>query len=387
MVDIWAMQGAAWPTGETPRPVQTEAMSDPAENVRYTESKERSAELLRLALVRMSAHEAALNPLTFSVWYEHLSGCNGELSRAFAAAQREDPPLGDRTMQRLYRLFVMGARERAADRVGDGLDRLMHRMADAAGETGAEAGHFHSTLESLTQVLRGADASDIAAEVERAQSHSARMADALQALRRELAESRDEANRLRAELKNLRTEAMTCALTGVLNRKGFDEHLAAMLGRPSAPGQEHALVLLDVDHFKKVNDTHGHVLGDRVLEAIGRLLRERVDAPGSSVARYGGEEFAILLPSLGLARAQAVAESVRSDVSRIKLRQRATDREVLRVTASAGVALARGDDSPTQLVQRVDAALYAAKQGGRDRTVVHAEAGGAVGRGEVATAA
>jgi diguanylate cyclase len=349
-------------------------MSDPTPYIRYTESKERSAELLRLALVRMSAHEAALNPLTFSVWYEHLSGRNGELSRAFAAAERDDPRLGDGTMQRLYHLFVLGARERAADRVGDGLDRLMHRMAHAAGETGAEAGRFHGTLENLTQVLRGADASGIAAEVERAQSHSARMADALQALRHELAESRDEANRLRAELKSLRTEAMTCALTGVLNRKGFDEHLAAMLGRPAGPGQEHALVLLDVDHFKRVNDTHGHVLGDRVLEAIGRLLRERVDAPDASVARYGGEEFAILLPALGLARAQAMAESVRSAVSRIRLRQRATDREVLRVTASAGVALARGDDSPTQLVQRVDAALYAAKQGGRDRMVVHAEA-------------
>lgn len=362
-------------------------MSDPASTIRYPESKERSAELLRLALVRMSAHDAALNPLTFSVWYEHLSGRNGELSRAFELAAKEDPRLGDATMQRLYGLFVQGARERAADKVGDGLDRLMHRMAHAAGETGAQAGQFHSTLENLTQVLRGADTTDIAAEVERAQSHSARMADSLASLRRELAESRDEANRLRTELKNLRSEAMTCALTGVLNRKGFDDRLAEMLALPAVPGQDHVLVLLDVDHFKKVNDTHGHVLGDRVLEAIGRLLRERVDAPGASVARYGGEEFAILLPALGLKRAHEVAESVRGDISRIKLRQRATDREVLRVTASAGVAAARGGDSPTRLVQRVDAALYAAKQGGRDRTVVHAGAGGVAGRTEVAASA
>jgi diguanylate cyclase len=246
----------------------------------------------------------------------------------------------------------------------------MHRMAQTATTTGEQAGHFHSTLENLNQVLRGSDAGDIAAEVERVQSHSARMAETLQSMRRELAESRDEANRLRAELKALRSEASTCALTGVLNRKGFDERLAAMLARPFVAGKEHALVLLDVDHFKRVNDTHGHVLGDRVLEAIGRLLRERVDAPESSVARYGGEEFAIVLPAVGLQRAHELAESVRGAVSRIRLRQRATDKEVLRVTASAGVAVVRRDDTPTGLLQRVDAALYAAKQGGRDRTVV-----------------
>ncbi|MBK9135875.1 MAG: GGDEF domain-containing protein [Betaproteobacteria bacterium] len=348
-------------------------MSEPAPTIRYPESKERSAELLRLALVRMSAHDAALNPLTFAVWYEHLGGGNAELSRAFEVAHRDDPRMGDRTVQRLHEKHVIAARERAAEEVGDGLERLMHRMARAATETGAQAGQFHNTLENLTQVLRENDSADIAAEVERAQSHSARMSESLQTLRRELADSRNEAVRLRAELRSLRSEAMTCALTGVLNRKGFDERLAAMLAQPFTAGQEHVMVLLDVDHFKRVNDTHGHVLGDRVLEAIGRLLRERVTAEGASVARYGGEEFAILLPGMGLARAAEVTEAVRSDVSRIKLRQRATDREVLRVTASAGVAAARSADQPTELVQRADSALYAAKQGGRDRTVVSHE--------------
>ncbi|MBL8346518.1 MAG: GGDEF domain-containing protein [Rubrivivax sp.] len=349
-------------------------MTDPTPKIRYPETKERSAELLRLALQRMSAHDAALNPLTFSVWYEHLAGGNAELSRAFEAARQDDPRLGDRTIQNLYDQHVIAARERDAERVGDGLDRLMSRMAAAAHETGDQAGRFHSTLEGLTEVLRGDDVSRIAVHVERTQSHSARMADSLQSLRRELAQSRDEADQLRAQLRSLRSEAVHCALTGVLNRRGFDERLAAMLARPATSGHEHVLALLDVDHFKRVNDTHGHVLGDRVLEAIGRLLREMVTDPDASVARYGGEEFAILLPGCGLARARAVVESVRSAVSRIKLRQRATDREVLRVTASAGVAPAWPGDAPTAIVQRADAALYAAKQSGRDRTVMAAEA-------------
>ena len=349
-------------------------MTDTPSAARYAQSKERSAELLRLALMRMSAHAAALNPTTFTVWYEHLSGMNAELSGAFERAERDDPTLDDGTIRRLYEEHVLGARERATAKVGGGLELLIKQIGDAAARTGDDAGQYGQSLATLAQALRPEGLAAIPDQLADVHARTARMSQSLDALQQQLVQSHAEVGRLRNELQSLRSEAMTCPLTGVLNRKGFDERLAEMLAAPTSRGHDHALVMLDIDHFKKVNDTHGHVLGDRVLEAMGRLLREGVTDAAASVARYGGEEFAILLPGSGLARAHEVAEQVRGAISRIKLRQRKTDVEVLRVTASAGVALARPMDSATQLIQRADAALYAAKQSGRDRTVIAEDA-------------
>jgi len=156
-------------------------------------------------------------------------------------------------------------------------------------------------------------------------------------------------------------------LTGIGNRRHFDGQLAAEMRRARRGRVPVALLMMDVDHFKLLNDTFGHPWGDACLRTIAETLAGSVKRPGDVVARYGGEEFAALLPGTGLAGAADVAETLRAAVMALGLRH-CTPGKV--VTVSIGVAAlepGREEDAAALLVQAADRALYAAKSSGRNR--------------------
>ena len=187
------------------------------------------------------------------------------------------------------------------------------------------------------------------------------------ALQEQVEHSRREIDRLREDLNRARDEALIDPLSLVFNRKGFDQRVQALLDTPVTPGRVHCLVMMDIDRFKLVNDTHGHVMGDRILQAVAEVMRTTVTDSSYSVARYGGEEFAILLPQSTLDTAMALAEKVRQRVADMKIRDRRTQHVVLTVTISGGVAAMASGDDASSLVARADKLLYAAKAAGRDR--------------------
>jgi len=162
-------------------------------------------------------------------------------------------------------------------------------------------------------------------------------------------------------MERLHRLAARDGLTGVANRRTFEEALAREVARASRTGAPLSLVMLDLDHFKRVNDIHGHQTGDSVLRSVAEELTRQSRA-GDLVARYGGEEFAVILPDTGQQDAPAVADRLRAAIA---------DREgPVPVTASLGVASHPGHVAdPLALVQAADEALYAAKRGGRNRTV------------------
>jgi diguanylate cyclase (GGDEF)-like protein len=172
---------------------------------------------------------------------------------------------------------------------------------------------------------------------------------------------RDRVRRLRAERNDFRREAIQDALTGLLNRRAIDLRLDDLALR----GDPFALIFVDVDHFKSVNDTFGHDVGDEVLRAVAGALRQNRD-PGHEIGRWGGEEFVILTgPITSLDSCLDPAERYRAAVAELSL-PRLRGRKV---TASFGVAWLdpRSDGDVDRLVQRADAALYRAKNGGRNR--------------------
>lgn len=158
------------------------------------------------------------------------------------------------------------------------------------------------------------------------------------------------------------------ALTGVANRRHLDEHLEAEFRRSVRNGQPLSLILLDVDYFKQFNDGYGHPAGDQCLQTLGALLKEHVRRAGDLVARYGGEEFAIALASTTLEQALRVAEGLRKAVEGLHLEHRFSPGPPI-VTVSLGVTTLAGetDISPEDLIAAADAALYAAKEAGRNR--------------------
>jgi two-component system, cell cycle response regulator len=171
--------------------------------------------------------------------------------------------------------------------------------------------------------------------------------------------------------RKMETMATTDGLTGLTNHRTFQQRFADLLERAARHGHRVALLLCDVDHFKKVNDTYGHPIGDEVLRRVARVLQEvprKIDIP----ARYGGEEFAVLLDNVDVAQAKQVAERIRIEISRVVVE---SEKGPLSVTESIGIA-AFPDDGKDRatLIERADLALYHAKHTGRNRVVTWAEA-------------
>lgn len=337
----------------------------------YNQTQAQSAELLRLVLARMSQHRAAFNPVTFAVWYEHLAGINGRLSAALEERRKADPDLGDDSVHALHRAHIATLDEESTDRITGSFRRVMQSFSDAAQRTGDSASSYGQQLTALNAALDGAGSSpaSLAGPLGEALAATAQMQVAVAELQAQVQSSRQEIEQLRADLQRTREESLLCPLTRVLNRKGFDQRLQQGLQRARHSGEPLCLVMIDIDHFKPINDTHGHLIGDRVLEALGEILRVTVRAPNASAARYGGEEFALLLPQVGAVQGVELAEAVRENVKKIRVRQRSTDKILLSITVSAGVTASTEDDDASSLVARADAAMYAAKRAGRDRVV------------------
>ncbi len=159
-------------------------------------------------------------------------------------------------------------------------------------------------------------------------------------------------------------------LTGIPNRRQFDETLLREWRRSGRQAKPLSILLCDVDHFKQFNDGYGHQVGDECLKAVARSLQATLRRPADLVARYGGEEFAVILPDTDLGGALLVAEAMRANVEGLRITHRYAGPESGVVTISAGVATvvpARGHIDSADLIRQADEALYQAKEGGRNR--------------------
>lgn len=339
-------------------------------SLRYTEAREQSAAILRLVIQEMGQHDAAFNPLSFAVWYEHLAGINPRLSQALTDSRKSRPKLDDATVQSLYREHVAAADEATANRIGASLQQVMSAIAESAAQAGSQAGQFGHQLNDLSRALAADDPSQLAPQVDQARAGTEQMRASVQSLQSRLSSSAEEVSRLRAELQRVREDALIDPLSGVLNRKGFEQALARMIGQGAGNGRTLCLVLLDLDHFKRVNDTHGHLVGDSVIRGLGQVLKKTSEETGHTSARYGGEEFAVLAHVPSLEQAVQVAELVRTRTKSLKVRNRTTNEVLLTPTVSAGVAAWAPGDDAAALIAAADGALYRSKQNGRDRVSV-----------------
>jgi diguanylate cyclase len=335
-------------------------------HLRYTEPKERSAELLRLALAHMGRHEGACNPVAYAVWYEHVAQMNPALSAEIDRLESQAGTIDDEVVWSLYQRYVAPTDAEAMERIGQDLQRVMSRLADAASDTGERAGAFDTQLAGLDAAMRANDLQRLAEVLTRVLAGTADMTRSARALGQDLSASQAEIECLRAELQRARVEALVDPLTTLLNRKGFDQRMQALLAQPAGAHRHDCLVMFDIDHFKRVNDEYGHLVGDRVIQQVGRVLRAAVSDPALAVARYGGEEFALLAPDTTVAQALALAEQMRARVKALRFRSRSLQQLLLTVTLSAGLAARQPGDDAVSLIARADQALYRSKQRGRD---------------------
>ena len=190
--------------------------------------------------------------------------------------------------------------------------------------------------------------------------HTRTMQGSISSLKGRLDESRREIEQLRQEVSKAREDALADGLTGLTNRKGFDMALTACLSASQAEEQGPSLLITDIDFFKRVNDTYGHLFGDKVIRAVAQIFKDNVKGKDTA-ARYGGEEFVILLPDTPLEGARHLAEKIRATVEKCRIKRAGSNEIVANITVSLGVASFRDGESASEFVARADSALYASK--------------------------
>lgn len=189
---------------------------------------------------------------------------------------------------------------------------------------------------------------------------------------RKLSEISLDVESVKGDLDKVRVQSFFDSLTGTANRRMFDRAFADALADAEMSGQALCLCMVDADHFKKFNDTHGHLAGDSALKLIADVLKNAV-RDRDIVARYGGEEFALLLVGADLKTAVTVAERIRSGLATKKLIKRGTGENIGNVTVSIGVAQYMRGETISCLLERADQCLYTAKNNGRNKVVSEAD--------------
>ena len=343
-------------------------------NPKYVQDKAPSAQLLRLILQKMAAHPAAFNPPTYAVWYEFLAGINSQLTEAMNKLLADKGLLSTEIAQNFFDLYISEGNPQAQAVFRSNMQKLLDNLAKFAESTGSETDRFSAGLQKYGETLnQGVDAPSLKNLVGEIMQDTKVMRSSVESLQGKLHESKGEVEKLQQELQNARSEALVDPLTGVFNRRGFDAQMKKLLAIPDLQGRRVCFMMLDIDFFKKVNDTYGHLFGDKVIRGIAAALTALVKGQ-DSVARMGGEEFAVILPDTPVKGAYALAEQIRLRIAGSKIRRSEKQDVVEGITVSIGIADCDIGGDWVDALSRADEALYASKTQGRNKTTLYAVA-------------
>lgn len=315
-------------------------------------------------------------PQFYELLYTYATGVNPSLNQRVNQIFRDGTATAE-LAERLYNEFLKS--QDANERISSVSERMATRIEavhDAIDTAMATANSYSGTLQSASGDLGHADMSEaeLRATAQKLLGETRRMQDANAQLEQKLEASRDDIAALQRDLDEVRRESMLDPLTKIFNRKSFDEGMLKTFADASELGTPLCLMLLDIDHFKRFNDTWGHQTGDQVLRLVAMTLKSNIKGKDMA-ARYGGEEFAAILPETDLEGALIVADNIRKAIQAKELLKRSTNEKLGRITASFGVAMYKKGDTPGSLIERADRCLYAAKHAGRNRVLSENELG------------
>ena len=248
---------------------------------------------------------------------------------------------------------------------------MLLSLADIIGSAETASGRAKVAFTNAKDVIHGVDFTDVENSGELAEAQRALIEEVERVLTSniELSGQLDKANKgiaeQRQQIEELRVQARIDSLTRIPNRAAFDERLAEYVSLLERTNLVFTLMLIDIDHFKRVNDVHGHINGDRILRGVAAKISASV-RNNDFAARYGGEEFAVIFPATELAEAKLVAERMRRDISNTNF---SMDGQRVKVTISGGLAECCGNIPPAEVVTSADKALYHAKRSGRNQVV------------------
>ena len=324
-----------------------------------------SVQTLKQVLPLMSQQRVPTIPQNYAVWYDFVTNSNAdlfaELNKLIEDGSDFDPP----TCRRLYERHYLDDITAEVDGIQGAVRLAVESVIQELGILGSDIDHYSDVLGDIGETLQEKPTADdvqklvveLIKETARTKTRSKEVEGSLNTMAGELTQ-------LRAQVDRLSKDSRTDALTGVANRRAFDEAMTQLMAEAGDEGTPLCLLLADIDHFKSFNDTHGHLVGDSVLRFVAQEMEQCVKGR-DLLARYGGEEFAVVLPNTGHAGAMMLAESLRAIIES----QRPVDdqgNEVDKVTISIGVAQYVPGEDTHLFIDRSDACLYASKENGRN---------------------
>jgi diguanylate cyclase len=330
-----------------------------------------ASRLAEQAMLAMQTRGIPPTPENFAVWYLHQSGSNPALGRAIANIDKTEKGFTAERSAELHRHYGGSAEDsrhllQVSDRVGSLVDEVTRKLGLASSQTRDYSERLSSLGHGIGSLI---DPTEIVALVRELENQTELMRQRAGKLEVELERNSREINDLKGDLENARRAATTDPLTGLGNRKLFDEAFAEEAEEALATGTPLSLLVTDIDHFKLFNDRHGHQIGDAVLKLVADRLKRSVKGR-DTVARFGGEEFVVLLPRTNEAAAAGLADQLRAEIAKSRLVVRNRGQDLGKVTISIGVAEYRPSETPDECFKRADQALYSAKHAGRNRVMV-----------------
>jgi len=325
------------------------------------------------AMTTMQQLGVPASPANFTIWFEYHAGLIPNLQRTIDVIISNNAGFSEDRLKDLYTTFFSPAKEAQAVRATSLLAlktlRDIVAVANLAGADALDASvgahRFGDALVDLASGDMGASLGKLIELIEDLVQRSKTMAGRSEFVSLRMRASADRIEALEHDLENAIRDAAIDGLTGVANRKSFDSAIRRMAGDAMNSGDDLALLMIDIDDFKRVNDTWGHPVGDSVIRHLAKTVQQTVRGE-DHVARYGGEEFVVILPRTCGRAAVAVAENIRKSLARDPVVLVLTP-HMTPITVSIGVACYEPGDSLASWIGRTDAALYQAKREGRNR--------------------
>lgn len=324
------------------------------------------------ALAEMRVRKIPMTPENFNIWYDYCNGDNPILSKAVKRLVEKEAKFTDAENASLYsEHFGTKKSSRDLHEVGGQIQSITEQVvAQLQSATDITADYSKTLGDFSGELAKAADTSsaELNGAIRNVMAETQKVAERNKDLEVRLNTSAYEIDGLHEDLIKARQEAMTDSLTGLANRKCFDARLSEGMSSSAETGEALSLMLLDIDYFKKFNDTYGHQIGDQVLKLVAQNLSKTFKGQDTA-ARYGGEEFAVILPNTALDIAIKLAENIRVNLAKQVLKNLRTGDSFGKLTVSVGVAKYHAGEPAEDLIRRSDKALYRAKQDGRNRVV------------------
>jgi diguanylate cyclase len=325
-----------------------------------------SVQNLKRVLPLMSKQRVPTTPGNYALWYDYVTRANDGLCRDLEDLLRTGAPITPDISRELFvRYFKL--EDVQAEELRHAVGELVGNMVEQLGDLGMDINHYQQFLgkagdqlnDNVSATELRALVHDLVQETRSVKERGALVERSLQSISQELGV-------LRTEVQRLNRDSMTDALTQIGNRRAFDHGIDTMVKEAQRGGVTLCLVLIDIDHFKKFNDSYGHQVGDKVLQFVARELNACVK--GRDLAcRYGGEEFALLLPNTRLEGAYALMDGIRALLEVQSRVEPSLGDNVSGVTVSAGVSMYAPGETTAAFIERADKCLYASKERGRNR--------------------